>query len=173
VSVTQEAERPASAVGRLIARFRHIINELGKFGIVGLVAYVVDIVIFNLCLSVMNTLPAKTVSTVVAATIAFVGNRFWTWRDRPRSRLHREYTLYFVFNAIGLAISLACLWLSHDVLGHYWPSFQTRLADNISAMVFGMALGTLFRFWAYRTYVFIPDPATNQEKARSENGGGE
>jgi putative flippase GtrA len=173
VSATREAEQPTSTVGRLIARFRHIVRELGKFGIVGLVAYGIDLLIFNVFLSALGGLAAKAVSTVVAATVAFVGNRFWTWRDRPRSGLRREYTLYFIFNAIGLAISLVCLWFSHDVLGHYWPAFQTRLADNISAMVFGMALATLFRFWAYRTYVFRPETAEEREKVRATSNGGE
>jgi putative flippase GtrA len=155
-SVDQASSLPATASGRLVARIRDLLREFGKFGVVGAVAFVIDVMVFNVCLSVMWWLPAKTVSTVIAATLAFIGNRFWTWRDRARTRLRREYTLYFVFNAIGLGISLACLWISHEVLGRFWPDvFQTRLADNISAIVFGMALGTLFRFWSYRSFVFV------------------
>ncbi len=42
------------------------------------------------------------------------------------------------------------------MLGAEWPAvFRTRLADNISAMVVGMTLGTVFRFWSYRTFVFV------------------
>lgn len=156
VSVTTEAE-PATLVGRLFVRFRHLIHEVGKFGVVGAGAYVVDLTVFNVCLGTMFWLPAKTISTVVAATLAFVGNRYWTWRDRERSGLSREYLLYFLLNAVGLGISLACLWVSHDLLGHFWPGvFHTRLADNVAAMIVGMALGTLFRFWSYRTFVFVP-----------------
>ena len=82
----------------------------------------------------MEVLLAKTLSTVVAATIAFVGNRFWTWRHRERSGLRREYLLYFFFNAVGLGIGLACLGISHYGLGSIWPDvFQTQLADNIAA----------------------------------------
>ncbi len=79
----------------------------------------------------------------------------WTWRDRSSSSLHREYLLYAFFNAVGLAISLACLWISHDLLGHWQPAiFQSVLADNISKYGFGLVLGTAFRFWSYRRYVF-------------------
>jgi putative flippase GtrA len=163
VPVTAPAS-PTSLVGRLFDRFWHLAHELGKFGVVGALSYVVDLVIFNICLGPMSWLPAKTISTAVAATLAFLGNRYWTWRDRGRSGLHREYTLYFLFNAVGLAISLACLWISHDLLGHFWPDvFHTRLADNVAAMIFGMALGTLFRFWAYRTFVFLPSPGNVQQ----------
>jgi putative flippase GtrA len=139
----------------LVARFTQLFRELGKFGVVGAVSYVIDTVIFKVELSAgVNPLLAKTIATVVAATIAFIGNRYWTWRDRGDSGLHRAYALYFLFNAAGLGIGLACLGVSHYLLGRVWPVFTTDLADLVSANVLGVALGSLFRFWAYRTFVF-------------------
>ncbi|GAA3225337.1 GtrA family protein [Dactylosporangium siamense] len=139
----------------LFARFEHLVRELGKFGTVGIVSFVVDVTIFNVLLfSGTPTLIAKTISTVVAATVAFIGNRFWTWRDRERTNLRREYSLYFLFNLVGLAIGLACLGASHYGLGSVWPFFQGKIADNIAANVVGLVLGTLFRFWSYRNIVF-------------------
>jgi ABC-type phosphate transport system auxiliary subunit len=55
---------------------------------------------------------------------------------------------------VGLAIGLACLAISHYGLGHFWPALQSQLADNISGQLVGTALGTLFRFWSYRRFVF-------------------
>jgi putative flippase GtrA len=139
---------------RLYARFQHLVHELGKFGTVGAVAYVVDTALFAVLLLAMESLTAKTIATVIAASVAFVGNRFWTWRHRARSGLAREYLLYFSFNGVGLAISLAMLGISHYLLGAVWPVFQTPLADLISANVVGLAAGTSFRFWSYRRFVF-------------------
>jgi putative flippase GtrA len=144
-------------VRALWVRFGHLVRELGKFGVIGAVSYVIDTTIFNLLLTSLGPFFATCVSTTVAATLAFVGNRFWTWRDRERTKLHREYLLYFGFNVVGLVIALACLWVSHSGLGHFWPAiFHGRIADNISKGLVGAALGTLFRFWSYRRYVF-PD----------------
>lgn len=139
---------------RIYQRFRDLIHEVGKFGVVGGFAYVVDTVLFAVLLTVMGSYTAKIVATVVAATVAFIGNRFWTWRHRVRSGLAREYVLYFTFNAIGLGISLLFLWASRDGLGSIWPAFRTPLADLISANVVGLAAGTAFRFWTYRRFVF-------------------
>jgi putative flippase GtrA len=150
----------AAPVNALWERFGHLVREFGKFGVVGACTYVVDLTIYNLLYQPLGYFWAKAVSTAIAATLAFLGNRFWTWRDRERSGLHREYLLYFFFNLVGLLIGLACLWVSHNGLGHFWPAvFQTRLADNVAALGFGMALGTLFRFWSYRRFVFrlLPD----------------
>jgi putative flippase GtrA len=149
-------------ISRLRDRFGHLVQELGKFGTVGFVAFLVDLALFNLFTGAggMEVLLAKTLSTVIAATIAFVGNRFWTWRHRERSGLRREYLLYFFFNAVGLGIGLACLGISHYGLGAIWPNvFQTQLADNLAAQIVGTAFGTLFRFWSYRRFVFVA-PAT-------------
>jgi putative flippase GtrA len=153
----QPVSVPATGlVARLRDRFGHLVHEVGKFGVVGAATYVVDLGTFNALRDVVGSMWAKVIATAIAATLAFAGNSLWTWRHRNHAKLHRAYALYFLFNAIGLGISLACLWISREVLGAQWPEvFRTRLADNVSAMVVGITLGTVFRFWSYRTFVFI------------------
>jgi len=146
----------------LRAKLRGVVREVGKFGVVGGISFAIDTAIFNLMLNAgAETLVAKLTSTVVATTVAFLGNRFWTWRHRAHTHMARQYTMFFVLNAIGLGIGLLCLAISHYGLGAIWPVFQGRLADNISAQIVGTAAGTLFRFWSYRRFVF-PD-ATGPE----------
>jgi putative flippase GtrA len=160
-SPVRSTKGPTGPFRALYERFAHVVNEVGKFGIVGAVCYGIDIGIF----AVWNHLTkqpfvATIVSTLIATTVAFVGNRFWTWRHRERTNLRREYTLYFGFNAVGLAIGLACLWVSRNWLGSMWPTvFATPLADALSGKVLGVALASLFRFWAYRRFVFPPTPS--------------
>ena len=143
-----------SLLRSLEARLRAVFHELAKFGTVGALCFLVDISLFNLVLHLTDKpLTSKIVSTVVAATIAFVLNRAWSFRHRQRSSVRREYALFFVLNAIGLIIAVGCLALSHYVLG-----FESRLADNVSANGFGLVLGTAFRFWSYRRFVWAaPD----------------
>lgn len=138
------------ALLRAYYKLGDLVRELMKFGVVGGFAYVVDIVVFNLLLHTTDKpLTSKTISTVVATTVAYAGNRAWTFRRRSRSAVRREYALFLLLNGIGLAIALTCLAVSHYVLG-----FTSTLADNIAANVVGLALGTAFRFWSYRRYVF-------------------
>ena len=140
-------------------------TELGKFGVIGLVAFLIDIVIFNFLrfaggegVLYDKPLTAKFISVLVATTFAFAGNRHWTFKDRGRSTFRRQYTLFFIFNVIGMVISLACLWISHYVLG-----YESALADNISANAIGLVLGTMFRFWGYHTWVFPKQLSTDEQ----------
>jgi putative flippase GtrA len=131
-------------------RLGHLVRELMKFGVVGGVAFLVDIGLFNLLLHATDKpLTSKTISTVVATTVSYIGNRHWTFRRRSRSGVRREYTLFFLLNGVGLVIALVCLAVSHYLL-----DFTSTLADNVAANVIGLGLATTFRFWSYRRWVF-------------------
>ena len=62
-----------------------------------------------------------------------------------------------------MGIALGCLWFSHYALG-----LTSALVDNISANVIGLGLGTLFRFWSYRKWVFPAIPDADRELAESD-----
>lgn len=130
-------------------------REIMTFGVVGLAGFCIDVGLFNLLrfgpggVLADKPLTAKVVSVVVATLVTYLGNRHWTWRDRPRGSRHSEAVLFVVFNVAGMAISLGCLALSHYAL-----DLRSPLADNVSANGVGLVLGTSFRFWTYRTFVF-------------------
>lgn len=139
-------------------------TEVLTFLGVGGVGYIVDVVVFNLLLTVSGPLLARTVAVLVAMIATYVGNRRYTWRSTDSDRRSREVALFLIFNLIGFAISLATLYLSHHVFG-----FTSRLADNLSANVIGVGLGTLFRFVTYRTFVF--SEARHEDEIGSVAGG--
>lgn len=142
-------------LGSLETRVRGLFSELAKFGTVGALSFLVDIAVFNAVLLVLDKpLTAKVLSAVVAATNAFALNRAWSFKHRRRTNVRREYGTFFVLNAVGLSISLLCLAVSHYVLG-----FESRLADNIAANGVGLVLGTGFRFWSYRRFVWAEPEA--------------
>jgi putative flippase GtrA len=131
-----------------------VTREVGTFLAVGGTGYVVDVVAFNLLRSVdpfsgANPSVARTVAVVVAMCVTYLGNRTVTWRDHASRDQRREVGLFVLFNIIGLGPSLATLAISHDLL-----HLTSRLADNISANVIGLALGTVFRYLTYKRFVF-------------------
>jgi putative flippase GtrA len=163
VTTQLSTSRPAASTGRngllaqLYQRFRGLVHELGKFGVVGGICFGVDFGLNAVLLSGgVEDLTAKAISTAIAATLAFIGNRFWTWRHRERSGLAREYSLYFFFNLVGLGIALTCVAISKYGLGNVWPAiFDTKIASLIAGGIVGNVFGTIFRFWSYRRFVFL------------------
>ena len=136
---------------------RLLLNQLARFGVVGLIGFVIDVGVFNLLRatvlepSVIHEGPfiAKVISTCLAIAANYVGNRYWTFGATKREQVMREGVEFVVVSLGGMLITLACFWISHYALG-----FTSPLADNIATNVIGLALGTAFRFTLYRLWVF-------------------
>ena len=139
---------------------RGVWREAVKFGAVGALAFVVDNGGYNLLVfglpggvegGVMRAAPvqASTIATGAAALLSWVGNRYWTYRHQHREKVTQELTLFLLANVVGVAITAATVFASRQLLG-----LESVFSDN-AARVFGWVLATLFRFFAYRRYVFV------------------
>lgn len=168
--------RTAHLIDRAMARlperwqrsWRVLTQEFAKFGTIGVINLFVNFAVFNLLIHTVlrdGELKAKAVAAAVATTSAYFMNRHWTYRDRPKSTLRREYSLFIFFNVVGLLIEVSVVGITKYGL------HQTNvIALNISTAI-GIALGTLFRFWAYRTHVFKPSAATPEASATGVTAG--
>ena len=128
-------------------------REMLTFLAVGAAGYVTDVAAFNWFREqpvVGDPVLAKIATVGVAMAVTYLGNRLLTWRDLGSDNRRREVALFAAFNLVGLLISVLALDVSHHLLG-----LTSRLADNISGNVVGVGLGTAFRFWAYRRFVFV------------------
>ena len=139
---------------RLYERFRQLIHEGAKFGIVGIIGVIITDGGTNLFRSNFHIgwLTANVFATVVATTFAYFASRYWTFRHRERTSVQREGVLFFLFNGIGLVIQLACLGFTVHVL-----NLPGKFPANV-ALIVGIILGTLFRFWSYRKWVWTNKP---------------
>ncbi len=145
-----------------------LVREMLKFGVVGAVAFVIDLGGYNflvfgphlrgmlgeeLTVGVLHDKPltARVISATLATLVAWLGNRLWTFRHRRNRQAGHELALFVFFNVVAMVISVACLGVSRYVFG-----LESQLADNVTN-IFGIGLGTLFRFWSYRKFVFAGD----------------
>jgi len=141
-------------------------REMLKFGMVGAVAFVIDLGGYNLLVfgphllgmlgegdtvGVLNDKPltARIISASVATLVAWIGNRLWTFRRRRQRPAAHELALFVMFNVAAMVIAVICLGFSRYVL-----DLHSQLADNVTNIV-GIGFGTLFRFWTYRRFVFV------------------
>ena len=144
------------------ARFRVLIHEVAKFGVVGTLAFFITVGGANGLRSGagLGPLTSVAIATSVATVFAFLGNKLWAFRHRKGSHWSRESVLFFVFNGIGLLIQLACVSAARYGLG-----LKDTFTYNV-ANIIGIGIATCFRLYTYRRWVFLmPDggaPAAEQ-----------
>jgi putative flippase GtrA len=150
----------------LYERFRHLIHEGFKFLVIGAIGTVVTFGVAN-GLHGIGKYKAITIATILATLVTYLGNRYWTFKHRQGQGTTRESIIFFVLNGIGLLIYYACIGLT-DLAG----LGSSKLWYNV-ALVVGTGLGTLFRFWSYRKWVWLepPGPGTSVlSPAESDDG---
>src|SRR5215469_13762306 len=146
-----------SLIRDLYSRFRMLLHEVAKFGIVGATGAVVQFGVQNpLHFKLgLGPLTAEFIGIIGGIIVTFLGNRYWTYRDRraPGKHLARETALFFVMSGLGLGIQLGLQAI---------VTYGLNLTDGISynvATAFGIGIATVFRLYTYRTFVFRGAPS--------------
>jgi putative flippase GtrA len=140
-----------SSIRKLYARFRQLIHEGFKFLAIGAVGFVVTFGVAN-ALHPIGKYKAITIATILATAVTYLGNRYWTFRHRQGKGTTRDSSMFFVLNGIGLVIYYGCIGLIDLAgLGHSVAWYNV-------ALVVGTGLGTLFRFWSYRQWIWHETP---------------
>ncbi|HEX5496472.1 MAG TPA: GtrA family protein [Mycobacteriales bacterium] len=148
-------------VARMGTPWQVLAKEVSAFGVVGAVNVVVDTGVFNASHFWLGLGPttSNVISTGIATTLSYFANRHWSFSHRARTGLRREYTLFFLLNAAALGMSLVCIDVTFYLLGLTSP-----LAVNVAKLV-GLGFGTVFRFWSYKRWVFLPADRLEDERA--------
>jgi putative flippase GtrA len=149
--------------------YRH--KELVKFAVVGGTAFVVDTGFFiALKHTVLTEKPiiSKVIATMIATVVSYVLNREWSFRTRGGRVRHHEALLFFVISGLGIAVTSAPLAVSRYVLD-LWTArgaspFTQEVADFVSAQIVGTILAMVFRWWAFRKFVFPHADARTRTK---------
>ena len=140
------------------ARMRRLAVEAFKFLTVGGFGYIVDVGLSNVLAYGLGSIPAllegspiksKIVSTILAMIVVWIGNKLWTYGDRTTYSNLRGILLFIAVNMAGMVISVVPLGVTWYLL-----DMRDQLTYNISTNIIGVGLAMLFRFYAYRTWVF-------------------
>jgi putative flippase GtrA len=145
------------------------LKELGAFGVVGGIAFVVDVGLFQLLYGFLEVgaVTSKTLATLVSMTVAFLGHRNWAFAHRDRTTVRRSFALFTLVNLTTLVLGAAVIWFVR------YPLEQERLLIIQIANIGSIGLNSVLRYLAYRRWVFpafaaAPEPAVT---AGPENDG--
>ena len=150
-----------SLIRDIYVRFQVLVHEVAKFGVVGGAGFVVQLGVQNALHSGARLGPqtALVIAYAIATVVTFVGNRYWAFRHRKGRGLRHESLAFVLLNCVGIGIQLGIV----DI-AYYGMGYRDGLSYNIASVI-GIGLGTLFRLFAYRKFVFLEhaagaDPAT-------------
>lgn len=166
-----------NVLARVPEPFRSVLikhRELLKFAVVGGTTFIIDNgVWYTLKLTVLEDKPttAKAMGIIVATICSYVLNREWSFRTRGgRERAH-EAALFFLISGVALLINVGTFAFSHYALSLQTPHVSRlvqEVADFVSGSVIGMLLAMVFRFWAFRKWVF-PDQLGGESDDAEQN----
>ena len=147
----------------MLDRLRRLGPELIRFLVVGGICFVVDTALSYLLRFEADLGPntAKSLATVVATVLSYVLNRLWSLAHRvDDERGHRrDIVAYGVISAAGLVLT----WVPISVTAYLLD--QTGKVAYLASIVVGTAVTTVFRYWAFRRWVFTADPAAAERAA--------
>lgn len=133
-----------------------------KFAIVGAIGSLVDIGVMNLMTQVVH-LPlvlGGSISFVCAVINNFIGNRYWTYPDSRSKPLHRQLGMFFVVNAIGIAIRIPILKYLEPPLARLFESMAHLSFDAADALaknatlLFAIGVVMLWNFFVNRYWTY-------------------
>jgi putative flippase GtrA len=162
VSWNQRLEAWAERTGSRLPKLLLWGYEMAKFGAVGAVAYVADNGGYLLLTEGPGQLMARwpvrasILASLFATGVSYLGNRYWTFSHKRAKMPIKEAIWFFAANGVGILITGGCLYFSRWML-----DFHGAVPDTIARNI-GIVLGTIFRYVAYKFWVFrapLPEPA--------------
>lgn len=143
-----------------------------KFAVVGAIGSLIDIGVMNLMTQVFH-LPlviGGSISFVCAVINNFFGNRYWTYPDSRSKPIHHQLGMFFVVNAIGIAIRIPILKYVEPPLAKLFESLTHLSFDAADALaknatlIFAIGVVMLWNFFVnrYWTYSDVDRPQTEE-----------
>jgi len=133
-----------------------------KFAIVGAIGSLVDIGVMNLMTQVFN-LPlviGGSISFICAVTNNFFGNRYWTYPDSRSRHVAHQLGMFFIVNAVGIAIRIPILKYVEPPLVQLFEGmaqFSLDVADALAkngTLLFAIGVVMLWNFFVNRYWTY-------------------
>ncbi|MFI5532249.1 GtrA family protein [Kitasatospora sp. NPDC051853] len=148
----------------VIQKLMGLRGEALKFALVGLSGVGVNFLIFWTLITAFGlaSVRSNVIATMVAIGTNYLGYRYWLYKDRDATSRRREIVLFLVFSGAGMVIESGILAISEYGLG-----FDGDM-QKMAAKVLGLGVGTVFRFFSYRTWVFKAMPELAEPELETE-----
>lgn len=111
---------------------RKLIEQIMKFGVVGVIAFVIDFGVMVFLTEVFGIDPviSATVSFIISVAFNYAASMRYVFSHRESMSRTREFVIFVVLSAIGLGINDLLIWAGTDL-----ASFDYRLVKIFATAV--------------------------------------
>ncbi|PZW49127.1 putative flippase GtrA [Humitalea rosea] len=135
-------------IHRLFPRQGPLVLQMWRFGVVGGLGFLVDTAVLYAALGLGAGLyGGRVLSYIAAASFTWALNRAWTFSDRARVPVARQWALFLVVNLGGFALNYG----TYAAMVAFWP---LAAAWPVLGVAGGAIAGMGCNFWASRALVF-------------------
>ncbi|MEG0303728.1 MAG: GtrA family protein [Gordonibacter sp.] len=123
---------------------KKLVAQIMKFGIVGVVAFVIDygLLVFLTEVFGIEYLVSATISFTVSVVFNYVASMRYVFAHKQDMSRRREFVIFVVLSVIGLGINNVCLWAGTDLLGIDYRI--SKIAVTFIVMVWNFVTRKLF-----------------------------
>lgn len=115
---------------------KELVIQIAKFGIVGVIAFVIDYGLFLLFTYVLsiNYLVASGLSFTIATFFNFAASMRFVFAGKEGQTRTQQFVIFFVLSLLGLGLNQLILWMCVDLLS--WFAWLGKLIATVIVMVF-------------------------------------
>ena len=139
----------------LIGKKVTVIFQIGKHILVGAVATVIDLKLFEILLAgffLTNPLVSKSISFLFSTTLKYIGNKYWTFQKHEKENMHKEIAQFFIIILIGLAIDVSVFYCATKIVG---PQFGISIIIWTKlSVIFAALVAAIWNFTGDKFLVF-------------------
>lgn len=121
-----------------------IIKQLLKFGVVGVISFVIDYLVLFICTEFLGIyyLISSLISFSVSTVFNYIASVRWVFDVNQERRRRKNFVLFIVFSIVGLGLNQLIMWFGVDVLHIYY--MLVKIGATAIVMVFNFVTRKMF-----------------------------
>lgn len=121
-----------------------LLLQIFKFGIVGVIAFLIDYVTLIICKEVfhLNTLLSAAIAFTVSVIVNYILSVKWVFDVNKKNSGKRNFIIFIVFSLMGLGLTELIMWFGEDILKISY--LIVKIVATIIVMIFNFITRKLF-----------------------------
>lgn len=121
-----------------------LLLQIFKFGIVGVIAFLIDYVTLIICKEVfhLNTLLSAAIAFTVSVIVNYILSVKWVFDVNKKNSGKRNFIIFIIFSLMGLGLTELIMWFGEDILKISY--LIVKIVATIIVMIFNFITRKLF-----------------------------